>query len=778
MRAALAQAAADRAEHAEATITALVDAYTDRVRGVVLARLRSPKTRKGTRYWSDRVKSAETRGVDVTGAPMSTVATSDEPRTEVAGIEVKALDPDYVLPDALIEESVNILRPGVEQVAHEAARDAADRIVGGTSHPGGMFAVDENLLGDLIDEALEDLLGAADRYASELRQAITDGESQDMALDDLVEHVGAAAEKGGNWLRLNGRTVATALAGKAQLESARALGVTHTQWLCVAADTAVWAPGAVNVARRWSTEGLLRIRVAEGGSRGLAVTPDHPLLTQRGWVAARDLHVRDHLVGGPFSQRDAGSDPHVEHQPPEIAEVFAAAAKVRPSERVVRPLLDLDGDGGSGDVDVVALDREVRRELEATFGQPRAQQFLAVSDLAWPSLLAARDAAQGGVSLCATDVQRRQELAATLGDLRRLGRDAHLPGCPVVPPRHVVPSHDVTQHVVVGMEPAAQLRSGDAVAVGGNDRGLVQLAALPAGSTRGADLVEGFRPGGVPAGRFGRREQDIAAPQASTHCLGAHAVQGRCDLGGSLASAVTLHEVVDIEFDPAPCHVYDLQTATGWFVANGYVVHNSRRDDRVRPTHVVADGQIRPIGEKFHVGGFELAYPGDPTGLPETAREVHGCRCGLLLASSDDDLFAALTEIAASALADLSDEPPPGVDPLFDAADAATASALAAEAAGRPYNTGPTDFPAPENVTGWRVLDSALDVVPGQHISLPAGTSLGLVAPADLTAETLAVLVPAGTAVRVAGGTLVLVAATEVQVLAAGGAGVQARIAP
>lgn len=430
VREALARAAAERAERAERTLVALAETYAERLAGVALARLRGPKARKGTRYWSDRVKSADPVTDSVGSRPMAHLEGIAGPTTEV-----KALDPDYIVSDNLIRESVEILRPGVEQVARDAAEDAANRIVGGTSTPDGMFAVDEDLLGDLIDEALEDLLGMADRYAAELRTAIRDGEAADMDLDDLVEYVDEAAQRGGNWLRLNARTVATALAGKTQLESARALGVTHTQWI-------------------------------------------------------------------------------------------------------------------------------------------------------------------------------------------------------------------------------------------------------------------------------------------------------------------------------------------------------SRRDGRVRPTHVAADGQVRPIGEAFRVGGFELQYPGDPTGLPATAGEVHNCRCGLIFATVDDDLFAALTEIAASALADLSDEPPPGVDPLLDAAAVAVAAALARESE-LPYGADDVaSFPAPESVTGWRVLDAPLDVAPGQHVSLPAGTSLGLVAPADLTAETLAVLVPAGTAVRVAGGTLVLVAATEVQVLAAGAAGVQSRVAP
>lgn len=51
-------------------------------------------------------------------------------------------------------------------------------------------------------------------------------------------------------------------------------------------------------------------------------------------------------------------------------------------------------------------------------------------------------------------------------------------------------------------------------------------------------------------------------------------------------------------------------------------------DSRTRPTHRAAEGQRVPVGSRFSVGGFDLAFPGDPSGPPQ---EVIQCRCTMLL---------------------------------------------------------------------------------------------------------------------------------------------------
>lgn len=49
-------------------------------------------------------------------------------------------------------------------------------------------------------------------------------------------------------------------------------------------------------------------------------------------------------------------------------------------------------------------------------------------------------------------------------------------------------------------------------------------------------------------------------------------------------------------------------------------------DTHVRETHRDADGQVRKVGEPFHIGESELDYPGDPKGHIE---DWIGCRCVL-----------------------------------------------------------------------------------------------------------------------------------------------------
>jgi len=62
------------------------------------------------------------------------------------------------------------------------------------------------------------------------------------------------------------------------------------------------------------------------------------------------------------------------------------------------------------------------------------------------------------------------------------------------------------------------------------------------------------------------------------------------------------------------------------------------RDERVRPSHLEADGQTRRLTETFEVGGHRFQFPGDPKAPPS---ESINCRCAMRLGPLDDPSLTA-----------------------------------------------------------------------------------------------------------------------------------------
>ncbi len=119
-----------------------------------------------------------------------------------------------------------------------------------------------------------------------------------------------------------------------------------------------WRPVTATISAR---DSLIRVN-------HLRVTPLHPFLTPRGWVAAQDLQPSDHIVEAlqiPF--------PHAHHAPSQLTQPSSLARiAIALLQRVVPvPAVHLDADPvvGQRQIDQVALDLEVRRHGDATLGE-------------------------------------------------------------------------------------------------------------------------------------------------------------------------------------------------------------------------------------------------------------------------------------------------------------------------------------------------------------------------------------------------------------------------
>lgn len=93
------------------------------------------------------------------------------------------------------------------------------------------------------------------------------------------------------------------------------------------------------------------------------VTPNHPLLTDRGWIAAQFVQVGDDLRRADIVER--GTEPGVDDMPPRIEEVYRAAAEAGVEARIVGGGVHFHGDTGDGEVDVVRPNGELRDRVKS-----------------------------------------------------------------------------------------------------------------------------------------------------------------------------------------------------------------------------------------------------------------------------------------------------------------------------------------------------------------------------------------------------------------------------
>lgn len=205
-----------QAQRAEDQFLIAIDGWLDRFQGRVTATLNGPRARKGTKWWAK------------TSAPEDKAAL-------VVAVETKAraLDAPYIVPDKLVAEAESALRPVALRVALDAGYDTASRLgVSVADQRGdGMFAVDQLGLERAVDQAVAQILGTVQGYAQAVRKEIIKADSTAESLDEVLDLVEGAHRRGGNWLRMSGRTLANALRNEAAWRTAMALGVTHMQWL-------------------------------------------------------------------------------------------------------------------------------------------------------------------------------------------------------------------------------------------------------------------------------------------------------------------------------------------------------------------------------------------------------------------------------------------------------------------------------------------------------------------------------------------------------------------
>lgn len=238
----------------------------------------------------------------------------------------------------------------------------------------------------------------------------------------------------------------------------------------------------------------------------LAVTPNHPILTSRGWVAAEEIEHGDYLVRHTLDEERARAVyPHI-HSVKALIENVSVPGLVRRFTGVPVSAEDFHGDGiRAHDIDVVFADGLLRDERNASAREVVAQRDFGWADVGVAQFARMRTGAQNSErNLCATH--------CSMGG----GGDSFAPGAAFA------------------------------------GRHAIQARALR---------------GGHPSRSYSRLSQPPAYYVAADSGFARQRIL-------TLTGDVSADKVIEIQQFDFSGYVFDLQTFSGMYTVNRYVVHN------------------------------------------------------------------------------------------------------------------------------------------------------------------------------------------------------------
>ena len=218
--------------------------------------------------------------------------------------------------------------------------------------------VSEERVDVLASRVFTELKGVTDAMAQQISRELTDGLTQGLNPVDIAKNLNAKVDGIGK---------------------NRARMIAQTE--CLPAETIVDAAVISAVFRRWYDGDLVEIETRTG--RKFSATPNHPMLTRRGWVPAGELQQGDNLVCDNRQKSSVvGGDGNVYSQPISIGEIFESFNMVLATETVIGSKNDFHGDGGESEVQILRSDRELLFGSFSPLYQPVAENVLTESGFA------------------------------------------------------------------------------------------------------------------------------------------------------------------------------------------------------------------------------------------------------------------------------------------------------------------------------------------------------------------------------------------------------------
>lgn len=149
------------------------------------------------------------------------------------------------------------------------------------------------------------------------------------------------------------------------------------------------APAGLIAAMRHDYTGDL-VELSDGGVVNLAITPNHPILTRCGWVAAGEIKEGDYLFHCEFGEGAFSVGLQIDAVQPTVEQLYDAAKRLGRQMGSAEVVVDLHGYIPDQDVDVVSVPCGLGFALEPAIQKRLSEFTFAGADVAHGLLLAAR----------------------------------------------------------------------------------------------------------------------------------------------------------------------------------------------------------------------------------------------------------------------------------------------------------------------------------------------------------------------------------------------------
>lgn len=375
---------------------------------------------------------------------------------------------------------------------------------------------------------------------------------------DLVKvstHVGAC-EKCAPWqgkvLSLSGKTE-----GHPTLQEAKNAGLMHPN--CFPAGVLVNGPPPLAVSTRWYDGELVILHTASGIE--LPVTPNHPILTPKGWVAAGQLVKGGNVLCQLGEEGMMQSiNPYKDQIPSRIEDVacsFGEPERVLTISMPVAPE-DFHGDGTGSDICIIRTNGLLRgndnsfscepfsqKAFGSTTEPPEGLETLGVVNLLFKRLFAATNSVMGSLSQCLPFARSHT------------GKACSHCGRPIRGSINAKIFQAFLNRGLVYAQAFSNSLFGFACQVALENNIAVQR--YPA----------------IDSGLLEVANDNPVVFQSGFNGLLAD-VQGGRKLIERFAGSVATDEITDIERRAFSGHVYGLQTTDGWYACNNIITHNCK----------------------------------------------------------------------------------------------------------------------------------------------------------------------------------------------------------